>query len=172
MRVQDLMHPSASPPSWREVLDYHNFVLKHYFKCRDRGLPPVPGRGLELAEKIKPMIGDVPRKLHDCQEARRKPAVRGRPGHACSTSTTAPTPTSPRRTAPPAAPQPAPAWARRSIDYVLGITKAYTTRVGSGPFPTELFDENGKMAGREVGHEVRRHHRPRRAAAAGSTPPP
>jgi adenylosuccinate synthase len=76
-------------------------------------------------------------------------------------------------TASPAAPRPAPAWAPSMLHYVLGITKAYTTRVGGGPFPTELYDAVGKLAGKHSnqGPRVRRHHRPRRAAAAGSTPP-
>ena len=56
-----------------------------------------------------------------------------------------------------------------AIGAVLGIVKAYTTRVGGGPFPTELHDEVGQLIG-DKGHEVRRQHRPPRGAAAGSTP--
>ncbi len=64
----------------------------------------------------------------------------------CSTSTTAPIRSSPRRTRPRAAPAPAPASARPASTAVIGILKAYTTRVGAGPFPTELFDEDGERA--------------------------
>ena len=55
------------------------------------------------------------------------------------------------------------------ITTVLGILKAYTTRVGSGPFPTELFDEIRRLPVQD-GRRGRRHHRPGAAAAAGSTP--
>ena len=103
----------------------------------------------------------------------------------CSTSITAPIPTSPRRTRPSAASAPASASARRPIDGVLGVAKAYTTRVGEGPLPTELTGEMGKRL-RDSGNEygavdrpaaplrlVRRgrgplrraHQRPRRAGA-------
>ncbi len=56
----------------------------------------------------------------------------------------------------------------RAAGYVLGIVKAYTTRVGEGPFPTELQDEVGQHLG-TARPRVRHRHRPRRAAAAGST---
>ena len=56
----------------------------------------------------------------------------------------------------------------KAIDEVWGISKAYCTRVGAGPFPTELHDEMGDRM-REAGGRVRHHHRPRRAAAAGWT---
>ena len=75
-------------------------------------------------------------------------ARRGR----CWTSTTAPIPSSPRPTPWPARRPPAPAWGPETIGYVLGITKAYTTRVGGGPFPTELDDEVGRTLG-ERGRE-------------------
>ena len=56
-----------------------------------------------------------------------------------------------------------------AIGYVLGIAKAYTTRVGEGPFPTELFDEIGELIGQR-GQGIRHRHRAASAAAAGSTP--
>ena len=77
----------------------------------------------------------------------------------CSTSTTAPTLTSPRRTRSPAWRPPAPAWAAAAVDFVLGIVKAYTTRVGEGPFPTEL-DRRDRRAARRARPRVRHRHRP------------
>ena len=81
------------------------------------------------------------------------------PRARCSTSTTAPTRTSPRRTRRPAARPSARASAPPGSTRVIGILKAYTTRVGSGPFPTELHDDDGRAPaqGRRRG---RRDHRP------------
>ena len=87
--------------------------------------------------------------------------TRSRPASTCcsrarrprsSTSTTAPIRSSRRRTRSPAAPAPAPASGRRYIDRVIGIAKAYVTRVGAGPFPTELLDDMGDLLV-ERGHE-------------------
>ena len=75
-----------------------------------------------------------------------------------STSTTAPIPSSPRPTPSPARRRPARASARGAIDYVLGITKAYTTRVGEGPFPTEDKGEIGRVP-RPPRPRVRHRHR-------------
>ena len=91
-----------------------------------------------------------------------------RPGATCSwraprppssTSTTGPIPSSPRPTRWPAAPAPAPASGPRHIDRVIGIAKAYVTRVGAGPFPTELPRRHRRPAGR-AGPRVRDQHRP------------
>ena len=85
----------------------------------------------------------------------------------CSTSTTAPIRSSPRRTPWPARRRPARASGPGAIGYVLGIAKAYTTRVGEGPFPTELHDEIGETD-RRARARIRRRHRAASAAAAGS----
>ena len=67
-------------------------------------------------------------------------------------------------------PRSAPASGRTRIDFVLGITKAYTTRVGNGPFPTELTDDAiGNRLGRTWAHEFGTNHRAASGAAAGST---
>ena len=89
-------------------------------------------------------------------------ALRGRPGRRCSTSTTAPIRSSPRRTRSPARRASAPASGPRDIDEVWGVAKAYATRVGAGPFPTELDDEVGAEHPR-ARRRVRHHHRPRAA---------
>jgi adenylosuccinate synthase len=80
IRVQDLLHRERFAAKLGEVLDYHNYVLKHYFKWDTVDFHQSLDQAMELAEKIKPMIGDVPRALRR-QQARREPAVRGRPGH-------------------------------------------------------------------------------------------
>ena len=77
----------------------------------------------------------------------------------CSTSTSAPIPTSPRRTPLAGRRRPAPAWGPGRVGFVLGIVKAYTTRVGEGPFPTEL-DRRDRPAARRARPRVRHRHRP------------
>ena len=91
------------------------------------------------------------------------------PRARCSTSTTAPTPTSPAATRSRAAPAPAAASGRCQIDQVIGVLKAYSTRVGAGPLPTELRRRDRRAPAGE-GPRVRDHDRPPRGAAAGSTP--
>ncbi len=140
------------------MLDYHNFVLKNYFKAEAVDFQKTLDDTLALAERLKPMVADVPRSLYEANKAGEQPAVRGRAGHAARHR---PRHLSVRHlvaTASPAAPPPAPASARSTLHYVLGITKAYTTRVGSGPFPTELVR--------------RRRPAPARDAATSSAPPP
>ena len=96
------------------------------------------GLGLALLDEQAPRAASA-----SCSKARRA---------CCSTSTTAPIPSSPRRTRWRGRRRPARALGPRAIGYVLGIAKAYTTRVGEGPFPTELNNEIGKTLG-ERGHE-------------------
>ena len=120
------------PPSWRP-----------------RGSPPldaeaiyrgVRGLGGEARALSPRRLGPSPR----THEGRTRTCSSRAPRAPSSTSTTAPIPSSRPRARRPAAPRRDSASGPRTIHGVLGITKAYTTRVGSGPFPTELFDETGK----------------------------
>ncbi len=79
-----------------------------------------------------------------CSRGRRPPS---------STSTTARIRSSPRRTRSPAAPAPAPASGRATSTASVGVAKAYVTRVGAGPFPTELLDERRRRRSSSGGHE-------------------
>ena len=161
LRLQDLFHRERFSAKLNELLDFHNFVLTNYFHA-----PAVdPGRTLDdamrLAERIKPMVADVPRLLYEAQKAGHNLLFEGAQGTLLDIDHgTYPYVTSSNCVAGAAAagagigPQ--------HLHYVLGITKAYTTRVGSGPFPTELEDEVGKqiaMRGNEFGATTGRPRR-------------
>ena len=113
---------------------------------------PVLDQLLEHGERLRPMVRDVSLLL-DRGDARRASRSCSRARRArCSTSITAPIRSSPRRTRRSAASAPASASAPRAIGGVLGVVKAYTTRVGEGPLPTELSGEMGNRL-RESGNE-------------------
>ncbi len=115
----------------------------------------------EWAERLAPCLA-TPSAARRLDERGARACSSRAPRAPCSTSTTAPTPSSPARAPPPAAPAPAPGCRRPRSTAVLGVLKAYTTRVGAGPFPTELEDETGELPA-PARQRVRHHHR---AAAA------
>ena len=152
LRVQDLLHRERFAAKLGEVLDYHNFVLKHYFKAETVDFNQTLDRTMELAEKIKPMIGDVPRMLYEANKRGESLLFEGAQGTLLDIDHgTYPFVTSSNCTAGGAAT--GSGMGPNGMHYVLGITKAYTTRVGGGPFPTELFDDTGKWLS-EKGNEV------------------
>jgi adenylosuccinate synthase len=143
IRLQDLFAPERFAERLTEVLDYHNFVLKHYLGAQPVAFAEVLEEAMKLAPRIRPMVADVPRLLHDAQRAGQNLLFEGAQGALLDVDHgTYPFVTSSNCVAGAAAagagvgPQ--------ALHYVLGITKAYTTRVGSGPFPTELFDAVGR----------------------------
>jgi len=143
VRLQDLFHRDRFAAKLGEILDYHNFVLKNYFKAPTVDFQKTMDDSLALAERIKPMIADVPRLLFEANKAGDNLLFEGAQGTLLDIDHgTYPFVTSSNCVAGAAAagsgvgPQ--------MLHYVLGITKAYTTRVGSGPFPTELYDDVGK----------------------------
>ena len=105
----------------------------------------------EAWTRMRPWVRDVSVYLAEARRAGTPCSTRARRAR-CSTSITARTRTSPRRTAPSAASAPGLGVPPRAIDGVLGVTKAYTTRVGDGPFPSELLDATGERL-RAAGHE-------------------
>jgi adenylosuccinate synthase len=144
IRVQDLFHRERFASKLGEVLDFHNFVLKNYFKVETVSFQKTLDEALALAERIKPMVADVPRLLFEAQQSGDHLLFEGAQGTLLDVDHgTYPYVTSSNCVAGAAAagagigPQ--------NLHYVLGITKAYTTRVGSGPFPTELEDDVGKQ---------------------------
>jgi adenylosuccinate synthase len=151
IRMQDLFHRERFAAKLGEVLDYHNFVLKHYFQTETVSFQQTLDQTLELAERIKPMVGDVPRLLYEANRAGENLLFEGAQGTLLDIDHgTYPFVTSSNCTAGGAAT--GGGVGPHTLHYVLGITKAYTTRVGGGPFPTELFDEIGKYLA-ERGHE-------------------
>ncbi|MDD3528736.1 MAG: adenylosuccinate synthase, partial [Gallionellaceae bacterium] len=151
IRMQDLFHRERFAAKLGEVLDYHNYVLKHYFKWETVDFHQTLDQAMALAERIKPMIGDVPRKLYEANRRGENLLFEGAQGTLLDIDHgTYPFVTSSNCTAGGAST--GSGMGPSSMHYTLGITKAYTTRVGSGPFPTELFDDNGKWLA-EKGHE-------------------
>ena len=144
LRLQDLFHPDRFAAKLKEVLEFHNFVLRSYLRAEPVGYRSTLDSTLALASRIQPMIADVPRLLYDAQKAGHNLLFEGAQGTLLDIDHgTYPFVTSSNCVAGAAAagagigPQ--------HLHYVLGITKAYTTRVGSGPFPTELDDETGRQ---------------------------
>jgi adenylosuccinate synthase len=143
LRLQDLFNPKRFAAKLHDLLDYHNFVLVNYFRAQPVDYQKSYDETMSLAARIKPMIADVPRLLYDAQQAGHNLLFEGAQGTLLDIDHgTYPYVTSSNCVAGAAAagagigPQ--------HLHYVLGITKAYCTRVGSGPFPTELDDDIGK----------------------------
>ncbi|MEW7998460.1 MAG: adenylosuccinate synthase [Candidatus Thiodiazotropha endolucinida] len=135
----------------REVMDYHNFALKHLFEYGEVDYQQVLDQLLEQAQRLQPMVDDVTGTLHQLRREGRNVMFEGAQGALLDIDHgTYPYVTSSNTTAGGAAT--GSGVGPRYIDYVLGIVKAYTTRVGAGPFPTELFDEDGDHLGTK-GHE-------------------
>jgi adenylosuccinate synthase len=151
IRVQDLFHRERFAAKLGEVLDQHNFMLKNYFKAEAVDFGKTLEDAMRMAERIKPLVADVPRALYEANRAGDNLLFEGAQGTLLDIDHgTYPFVTSSNCTAGGAAT--GTGMGPSSMHYVLGITKAYTTRVGSGPFPTELFDDVGKYLG-EKGHE-------------------
>jgi adenylosuccinate synthase len=161
IRLQDLFHRKRFAAKLGEVLDYHNFMLKNYYKAETVDFHATLDETLALAERIQPMVADVPRLLYEAQQAGHSLLFEGAQGTLLDVDHgTYPYVTSSNCVAGAAA---AGAGIGPSgLHYVLGITKAYTTRVGSGPFPTELDDDVGRQLasrGNEVGATTGRPRR-------------
>jgi adenylosuccinate synthase len=144
IRLQDLFHPERFSTKLREVLDFHNFVLRNYFHAGIVDFQKTFDESMRLAERIKPMVGDVPRLLYEAAQAGQNLLFEGAQGTLLDIDHgTYPYVTSSNCVAGAAAA--GAGIGPRELHYVLGVTKAYTTRVGSGPFPTELNDEVGRQ---------------------------
>ncbi len=161
IRLQDLFHRERFAAKLGEVLDFHNFVLKNYFKAETVSFQKTLDDSMVFAERIKPMVVDVPRLLYEAQHNGDNLLFEGAQGTLLDVDHgTYPFVTSSNCVSGAAAagagigPQ--------HLHYILGITKAYTTRVGSGPFPTELDDDIGRQIatrGNEVGATTGRPRR-------------
>jgi len=161
IRLQDLFTPDRFKERLDEVLDFHNFVLKNYLHVAEVSASEVFDQAMRLAPRVKPMVADVPRELARLQAEGRNLLFEGAQGTLLDVDHgTYPFVTSSNCVA--GAASPGAGVGPQSLHYVLGITKAYTTRVGSGPFPTELFDEVGRHLaekGKEFGSVTGRARR-------------
>ena len=151
LRLSDLQHPERFAKKLEEVMAYHNFALEHFYKVEPLKYENVLEQALEWGRQITPMIDRVTDTLHDLRRAGENILFEGAQGALLDIDHgTYPFVTSSNTTAGGVAT--GSGVGPLYLDYVLGITKAYTTRVGSGPFPTELFDEIGDYLG-EKGNE-------------------
>ena len=161
IRVQDLFHRKRFAAKLGELLDYHNFLLKNYYKWKTVDFAQTLDETLALADRIAQMVGDVPRLLYEAQQAGKNLLFEGAQGTLLDVDHgTYPFVTSSNCVAGAAAS--GAGVGPGGLHYVLGITKAYTTRVGSGPFPTELDDAIGRQLasrGNEVGATTGRPRR-------------
>ncbi|MBD3619196.1 MAG: adenylosuccinate synthase [Chromatiales bacterium] len=151
LRLGDLFHRERFAAKLGEVLDYHNFVLKNYFKTDVIDFQKTLDDALALAEILQPMVSDVTQRLAELRAEGANILYEGAQGSLLDIDHgTYPFVTSSNTTAGGACT--GSGVGPLNLDYVLGITKAYTTRVGAGPFPTELFDEMGEHLAKR-GHE-------------------
>ncbi|MFO1422018.1 MAG: adenylosuccinate synthase [Candidatus Competibacteraceae bacterium] len=151
VRLGDLFHRERFAAKLGEVLDFHNFVLQRYFQTEPVDFQKVLDETLAMGERLQPLAADVTELLDACRRRGDNVLFEGAQGamldidhgtypYVTSSNTTAGGASTGTGLGP------------RYLDYVLGITKAYTTRVGGGPFPTELFDATGDYLV-ERGHE-------------------
>ena len=151
LRVGDLVNRKRFAEKLKIALEYHNFVLEHYHSLAPIDFNVLLEEQMSLAEQIIPLIGDVSNIIEEQNSCGGNILFEGAQGtfldidhgtypYVTSSNTTAGFAAAGSGTGP------------CLFDYVLGITKAYTTRVGAGPFPTELFDEVGQHLA-DKGHE-------------------
>jgi len=151
VRLEDMMAPGRFAEHLAAVMDYHNFVLANYYRAPQVDFAASLDACLRMADELRPMVADVGALLHDYRMRGDNILFEGAQGALLDIDHgTYPFVTSSNTTAGSAAS--GCGFGPLYLDYVLGITKAYTTRVGSGPFPTELFDAAGRHLA-EKGHE-------------------
>ncbi|MEO0437077.1 MAG: adenylosuccinate synthase [Pseudomonadota bacterium] len=151
LRLGDLQCADRFEKKLEEVLEYHNFQLEHYYKAPKVDVAEVLETSLKHGEQLLPMMADVTAMLHQLRGEAKNILFEGAQGSLLDIDHgTYPFVTSSNTTAGGTAT--GSGFGPLYLDYVLGITKAYTTRVGSGPFPTELFDETGEHLAKR-GHE-------------------
>ncbi len=144
LRVQDLLRPKRFAEKLAEILDYHNYVLKNYLGAEAVDFQRVLEGAMAVAPRLTRMIADVPRALYDAHNAGANLLFEGAQGTLLDIDHgTFPYVTSSNCIAGAAAA--GAGVGPGMLHYVLGITKAYTTRVGGGPFPTELYDAVDKL---------------------------
>ncbi|MGE3920627.1 MAG: adenylosuccinate synthase [Gammaproteobacteria bacterium] len=161
LRLGDITNEKMFSKQLEDVISYHNFMLEHYYKAETVSFQQVLDETLLQAEQIKNLIADVPTLLHQHYLQGEKILFEGAQGTMLDIDNgTYPFVTSSNTTV--GCASTGSGFGALQLDYVLGIVKAYTTRVGSGPMPTELFDEVGKTLatrGNEFGSTTGRARR-------------
>ena len=161
VRLGDLFYWREFVAKLAEVMDYHNFLLTKYYRAPAVDFDKTVEETRAAADELLPLVADIGPMLHELREAGENILFEGAQGALLDIDLgTYPFVTSSNTTAAGAAF--GTGFGPRYLDYVLGTTKAYATRVGSGPFPTELFDDVGArlaQRGNEFGATT---NRPRR----------
>lgn len=151
LRLVDLMHPEQLKDKLAPLADYHNFQLEYYYKQHPLDLEQVLAELQQQAKTIMPLLGDVPAQLAELKQQGKNLLFEGAQGTSLDIDLgTYPYVTSSNTTA--GAVATGTGFGPTYLHAVYGVTKAYVTRVGAGPFPTELFDELGKQMA-EKGNE-------------------
>ena len=151
LRLADMMDSERLHKKLTEVMEYHNFALVNYYGVAAISVEEVYAQCLEMAEQLRPMLADVTALVHEMRERGDSIMFEGAQGALLDIDHgTYPYVTSSNTTAGGVAT--GSGFGPMYLDYILGITKAYTTRVGGGPFPTELTCEIGQGLA-ERGHE-------------------
>ena len=161
VRLGDLFYWQQFVAKLADVVEYHNFLLKNYYGAAPVDFDATVEETRQLADELLPMVADIGPRLHQLRDEGQNILFEGAQGSLLDVDLgTYPFVTSSNTTAGGAAF--GTGFGPRYLDYILGTTKAYATRVGSGPFPTELFDEVGaRLAkrGNEVGSTTGRTRR-------------
>ena len=161
IRVADLYDPNALKVKLEEALDIYNFLIKRHDEDQQEDLNELLDKNLKQAERLKPFVGNVIAELKAFQESNKTILFEGAQGALLDYSLgTYPFVTSSNSSLGGIAS--GAGVSATSIDYSLGICKAYTTRVGEGPFPTELNDEIGSYLAEKGGEVGATTGRPRR----------
>jgi adenylosuccinate synthase len=151
LRLADLLDKERFAEKLKEVMEYHNFQLVNYYKAEAVDYQAVLEESLAMGAELAPMVADVTSMLHDLRKAGKNIMFEGAQGSLLDIDHgTYPYVTSSNTTA--GGTSTGSGFGPLYLDYILGITKAYTTRVGGGPFPTELHCEVGQGLA-ERGHE-------------------
>ena len=147
LRTSDLINPDGLTDKIEHILDYHNFVLTERFGMEALSVDAMVEEALDLGEYFAGQVADVSGRLYELRDQGKRVMFEGAQGslldidhgtypYVTSSNTTVGGVCTGAGVGP------------NAIDYVLGITKAYVTRVGGGPFPTELFDPDGERLAR------------------------
>lgn len=153
LRLADLIRGGDFAARLKDIMEYHNFHLTNYYGVEAVSYEQVLEQALAWGEQLKPLISDVTAILHDYRKQGKSLMFEGAQGslldidhgtypYVTSSNTTAGGVSTGTGVGP------------LYLDYVLGITKAYTTRVGSGPFPTELVYDAANDVGSEIGKHL------------------
>lgn len=147
LRVADLFDERRFSEQLAEVMELHNFMLANYYHAEVVSMEATLAQWLDMAERLKPLVYDTVAYLDDLRRSGARLMFEGAQGalldvdhgtypYVTSSNTAAGCAASGSGLGP------------ANFDYVLGVVKAYATRVGGGPFPTELFDETGERLAR------------------------